>query len=348
MEQRISCIVWRILRIWARFNRGHRRRSWVYRQQSLNQLRASLRKLGLDDLSTPGIRTAFRTWRYPAGSTLIAVLSVWLLSKVIGLVARLIHDASVKWKFETLERVMKHYFWVLSQGNSPLGVLNLLDFALLVSLGLFTLGVPFIWLAHRWPDYRLRIVQEVILCVRLCARAECAGIGRRPSIVRSLDRSCRQIERLILRSHRTIGSVPRRSTRRTPIKQHAGLVAGVIRQRLQRLDSEPDVAFRELARALTLIAENYSSGRAGALLSDEMLAGVHPVSRFVSAWRESAHVALAIVAAMVAATAASLALPALGVKDDVIPWLTLGFAVLAAVLVAGWRRVSGILGSLPV
>ncbi|MFH0517246.1 hypothetical protein ACHBTE_08720 [Streptomyces sp. M41] len=64
-------------------------------------------------------------------------------------------------------------------------------------------------------------------------------------------------------------------------------------------------------------------------------------------WRESAHVAIAILAAMAAAAGAAHALPSMGVGADGRPWLILGAAVPAATLVAGWGRVTRILKLFP-
>ncbi|XUL94484.1 hypothetical protein ACQ86D_23480 [Streptomyces galilaeus] len=71
------------------------------------------------------------------------------------------------------------------------------------------------------------------------------------------------------------------------------------------------------------------------------------MSRLRNAWRESAHVAVVILAATAAAAGAAHALPSMGVGEDMRPWLTLGAAVLAATLVVGWGRVTRILELFP-
>jgi hypothetical protein len=113
------------------------------------------------------------------------------------------------------------------------------------------------------------------------------------------------------------------------------------------MDVVPEEALTELARLQIAIAENHLRGRLAALLPSDQLQDIRPVSRLRNTWLESAHIALMILAAMVAAVGAAHVLPSLGVTNDLRPWLTLGAAVLAATLVAGWGRVTRILELLP-
>ncbi|MFF8973666.1 hypothetical protein [Streptomyces sp. NPDC014995] len=93
---------------------------------------------------------------------------------------------------------------------------------------------------------------------------------------------------------------------------------------LHQVDVDPESALTELARLQLVIAEHHLCGRQAALLPAELLQDVRPVSRLRNAWRESAHVAMTILAALAAAAGAAHVLPSMGVGEDVRPWLTLG------------------------
>ncbi|CCA59342.1 hypothetical protein SVEN_6056 [Streptomyces venezuelae ATCC 10712] len=91
---------------------------------------------------------------------------------------------------------------------------------------------------------------------------------------------------------------------------------------------------------LAMVAERSAEGRIGALLPEAALSeATPPASAARTALRESVHVAVVIIAAMTAAVGASSVLPALGVNDNLRPWLIVGCSVLAAILVGGWHRV---------
>lgn len=177
-------------------------------------------------------------------------------------------------------------------------------------------------------------------------RAAPRGRGRSRAL-RKLDHSCRHNEKRLFKVHRIAGSVPRRSSRLRLIKRHAALVAGAQRVALHQVDVDPEPALTELARLQLVVPESHLYGRHAALLPAEPLQDVRPVSRLRNTWRESAHVAMAILVAMAAAAGAARALPSIGVGEDVRPWLTLGAAILAATLVAGWGRVTRILELFP-
>ncbi|MFC9028502.1 hypothetical protein [Streptomyces arboris] len=54
-----------------------------------------------------------------------------------------------------------------------------------------------------------------------------------------------------------------------------------------------------------------------------------------------------IAAAMMSAIGAASTFHALGVNDDLRPWLTIGCSILAAIFVGGWHRVSRLLELFP-
>ncbi|MEW2409928.1 hypothetical protein ACIQJX_20290 [Streptomyces griseoviridis] len=98
---------------------------------------------------------------------------------------------------------------------------------------------------------------------------------------------------------------------------------------------------------LAVIGERCAADRIGAMLPEEFLAQATPISLTRTAIRESVHVAAIITAAMTAAVGAASALRALGVRDDLRPWLITGCSVLAAIFVGGWHRVGRLLELLP-
>ncbi|MFB7931471.1 hypothetical protein ACFC4C_20450 [Streptomyces sp. NPDC056039] len=226
--------------------------------------------------------------------------------------------------------------------------MSLLDWTVMVAIMSGVFLWPVFW-AMRWSSTaRYRLVLGVIDAVVVGAKVRAAPRGRgRSRALRQLDQSCRHIEKRLFKVHSIAGSVPRRSSRLRLIKRHAALVAGAQRVALHQVDVDPEPALTELARLQLVIAENHLYGRQAALLPAEILQDVRPVSRLRNTWRESAHVAMAILAAMAAAAGAAHALPSMGVGEDVRPWLILGAAVLAATLVAGWGRVTRILELFP-
>ncbi|MGW2225474.1 hypothetical protein [Streptomyces formicae] len=203
--------------------------------------------------------------------------------------------------------------------------------------------------ATRWSaTAQYRLVLGVIEAVIAEGAARAAPRGRaRARALRKVDRSCRKVESHLFKVHSIARSVPRRSSRLRPIKQHAVLVAGAHRDALHQVDVAPEEALAELARMQLAIAESHLCGQHAALLPNDRLRDVRPVSRLRNTWFESAHVAVTILAAMIAAAGAAHILPTMGVGDEMRSWLTLGVAVLAATLVAGWSRVSRILEIVP-
>ncbi|MCX5247707.1 hypothetical protein OG895_21260 [Streptomyces sp. NBC_00201] len=244
-------------------------------------------------------------------------------------------------------RAMAHWRWMGKDGNDV--AFSLLDWTVLFVVMSGVVLWPLFW-AMRWSSTaRYRLVLGVIDAVVAGGKVRTAPRGRgRSKALRHLDQTCRQVEKRLFKVHSIAGSVPRRSSRLRLIKRHAALVAGAQRVALHHVDIDPARALTELARLQLIIAENHLYGRQAALLPAELLQDIRPVSRLRNTWLESAHVAMTIIAAMAAAAGAAHVLPSMGVSQDLRPWLTLGAAVLAATLVAGWGRVTRIFELLPV
>ena len=281
-------------------------------------------------------------------SIILAIVGFVGLGRGLTVVVWFMHEVAIAHEYDFIARATAHYEWIMRQALVNNGA------ALSVSDSLFYFVVPgvcvvlpCVWVLRRSPSYRYRLVLRIIASINQCASTLRERATERPAALCVLDRRCRKVERLLFRVHRTSRSIPSRSPRRPHVKRHAAHVAGALREQLNRVDTDPDQGLRDLALLLTRIGDNYAAGRPGALLCEEALADVRPVSRFLSAWRESAHMALMILAAMGAAIGASVILPALGIGDEIRPGLIAGCALIAALAVAGWRRVSAILAAIP-
>lgn len=337
------------MRLWARhrlwLRRSGQQRGWAGLRR--RELDAALEKLGIPLEEASTVRGVLGSWRPNWAVCALALVGGWIVAWVGWRVSVVLAEVAVSrlhWTWGM--RAMAHYRWMGKAGNGA--ALNLLDWTLvLVIMSGVTLW-PVYW-ATRWSSTaRFQLVLAVIDAVLADGKACTAPRGWRTSrALRQVDESCRRVEKCLFKVHSIAGSVPRRSSRLGLIKRHAALVAGAQRAALHKLDIDPEPAFAELARLQLVIGENHLRGRQAALLPAELLLDVRPVSRLRNTWRESAHMAMAILVAMAAAAGAAHLLPSIGVPEDLRPWLTLGAAVLAATLVAGWGRVTRILELLP-
>ncbi|GGK30126.1 hypothetical protein GCM10011583_72540 [Streptomyces camponoticapitis] len=114
-------------------------------------------------------------------------------------------------------------------------------------------------------------------------------------------------ERTIWNLHRLrYGALAVRRHRKRALKEHAERVVGVLRALEIKQDTEPLDALKELIETLLKIAERYTEGRIGALLSPEELVGVKPAPP-----REAVRFALASCVLLAVMTIASI----LGLPD---------------------------------
>ena len=338
----------RVRRQWARFRLWLRRgqqRGWAEARRT--ELEAALVVLEIPVEDAAKVRGVLRSWRPAVELPVVGVglfVGMALLWRIIVNVAESVVRSS-GWSWG--ERAVGYYRWIQATGDSSTGQIRLRDFLVVCAVMIVWALPPFVWCIRRTTTARNCLVLKSVEAVLACAKARAAAGRHRAAAFRRVDRSCRAVEQDLFKVHRISRSVPRRSPRTRPIKRHAAMVAGAQGDALQRVDVDPRQALSELARLQITVAENYLHGRHAALLPPDQLEGVRPVSRLRSNWLESAHIAAAIIAAMVAAAGAAKGLPALGVSKDLSPWLTLGTAVLAATLVAGWGRVSRMLELLP-
>ncbi|MDK0520546.1 hypothetical protein [Streptomyces sp. ML-6] len=270
--------------------------------------------------------------------------------RLIKVSAVVVHDLALVLGIESVSRAARHFLWVLRPGaaNQPVHGWDALIYLITMVAALIT---PVWWLLKRRPArgavLRHRVTIQTVETLNLCAEAYSRQPGQRDSQLRVLDLGLRATEDAILRAHRYAGTMPRRSARRAAARTHASQVAGALRAESLRMDIRPEIALPRLGAMLAEIGERCAEGRVGSMLPAESLVNVVPVSAARTTVRESIHVAVVIIAAMAAAVGASAALPTLGVKDDLRPWLIVGCAVLAAILVGGWHRVGRLLELVP-
>ncbi|MGW1605113.1 hypothetical protein [Streptomyces eurythermus] len=306
-----------------------------------------MEKLGIPLETASRIRGVLGSWRPNWAACVLGVIGGWIVAWAGWRVSVALADAVVSrlhWTWGM--RAVAHYHWMTRAGNDA--ALSLFDVTLLLAIMSLVILGPVYWAIGWSSTARYQLVLVVINAVLADAKARTTPRGwRRSRALRRVDRNCRRVEKCLFKVHSIAGSVPRRSSRLRLIKRHAALVAGAQRDALHRLDIDPETALAELALLQLVIAENHLRGRQAALLPADLLLDIRPVSRLRNTWRESAHMATAILAAMAAAGGAAHVLPSIGVSEDLRPWLTLGAAVLAATLVAGWGRVIRVIGLLP-
>ena len=337
------------MRLWARhrlwLRRSAQRSGWAGLRK--RELDAALEKLGIPLEEASGVRGVLGSWHPNWAACVLGVVGGWIAAWAGWRVSLALAEVGVSrlhWAWGM--RAMAHYHWMGKAKDAA--ALGLIDWTVMLAVTFGLVLWPAFW-AMRWSSTaRYRLVLGVVDAVMAGAKTRTTPRGRgRSRALRHLDQSCRHVEERLFKVHSIAGSVPRRSSRLRLIKRHAALVAGAQRAALHQVDVDPEPALTELARLQLVIAENHLHGRQAALLPAELLQDVRPVSRLRNTWRESAHVAMAILAAMAAAAGAAHVLPSMGVGEDVRPWLTLGAAVLAATLVAGWGRVTRILELFP-
>lgn len=158
----------------------------------------------------------------------------------------------------------------------------------------------------RWAT-RYRLVYGVAETIHACARALDAADDDRPLRLRQVAQSLAGTSRLIRRAYRDWGSIGWPSHRRTGLRRHAGQVLAAVHAAEARLDTDGDAALRELASLLMTVCHRHVCGRVGALLDEEVLAGLEPVAD----WEWVRLVVALAVASGAAVGAALLPLPAM-------------------------------------
>ncbi|WP_431781486.1 hypothetical protein [Streptomyces chumphonensis] len=185
-----------------------------------------------------------------------------------------------------------------------------------------------------------RLIHLIVETVIACAEAHRTPERQRASRLRTLDLHHRSVERCLLRSHRSRGSMVFASPRRAVARRHTAAVAGALRTDLCRLDVEPDKALVDLAGKLVRISERYAEGRLGSLLPHEELEGIQPVSSRRRTLWESAHMVLVLLAALIGAAAAATWGSVWGLPESAEHLAMVLGALVGATLTGGWRMAS--------
>ncbi|MER6444568.1 hypothetical protein [Streptomyces venezuelae] len=192
---------------------------------------------------------------------------------------------------------------------------------------------------NRAPDMPYTLIGRSARALALCADVYDTVPTGRLQALHELDHHARRLDERVLKVYRESRVIPRRSPRRTVARQHGRHVAAALRQQLMRIDVDPRQGAHDYAVMVAEISENYAQGKVAGLLPEAKLADVPLPSPFLAAFRESLHVAGAILAAILAAVATAAVLPKLGfVPKDLHLWLIAGAAAVAGILTAGWHR----------
>ncbi|MFD3554439.1 hypothetical protein ACFWWA_20410 [Streptomyces goshikiensis] len=192
---------------------------------------------------------------------------------------------------------------------------------------------------NRAPDMPYTLIGRSAHALTLCADVYDTVHTDRLQALHELDRHAHKLEERILKVYRESRVIPRRSPRRAVARQHGRHVAAALRQQLMKVDVDPRQGTLDYAAMAAEISENYAQGKVAGLLPEAKLADVPLPSPFLAAFRESLHIAGAILAAILAAIATAALLPKLGfITEDLHLWLIAGAAAVVGILTAGWHR----------
>ncbi|MBR8642751.1 hypothetical protein KEF29_34170 [Streptomyces tuirus] len=207
-----------------------------------------------------------------------------------------------------------------------------------VGLPLLFAGLPN-WRGRLRPRSwtRERQLRRVVPFLAVAAQAGSAITqtrGGRSSAAHRVAARTQRLEIEILGAWR--GAMPGRNrNRRRTLQVHARQVVSVLRMATHRIDQSPEDGLRELGLLLLQIAERQAEGRVGALLDEEQLAGIEPVT--VRDWERLKLVVLLGICAMSAVGAHALDVP-----GALLPYAVGGAGLATALLVYGSRARDGL------
>ncbi|MEV7948480.1 hypothetical protein AB0O74_16110 [Streptomyces rubiginosohelvolus] len=121
---------------------------------------------------------------------------------------------------------------------------------------------------------------DITLYLASCLVVWCSNVGRgsyreREMAVRQVDAYARLLGRALMRVSND-NNLSVTSQRRKAANRHGRLVAALLRQKIQAIDTNPVGISLEIAGISTLLCENYSRARLGALVDSEYLTDVTP------------------------------------------------------------------------
>lgn len=343
--------------VWSRVRQWRCRVNEESSNKRIAELDESVERLGVPIVALPRTytREALHENRdtletFPYGSLLIAAFLMTVIAKTAPDSVGALQDAAETHALNAPARVASNLLigWGMGDrapsrheaGSAFPGIL------------LFSLwALPVIWLGSRrlgrGAERRYRLTLRTSAAVKLCADAYESTRAERPWALTRLDSACRLVERNILKARHNAGTMPRRSSRHAHARIHAAYVAGALRQQMDRLDEEPEIALRDLGVLLVTIGERHAEGRVSAMLPESSLSGVAPLSLARSTVRESLHVVAVIVGALAGAIIGNALTSATAIPADLRPWMVAAFAILGAIICGGWHRVARLLELFP-
>ncbi|MFB8381057.1 hypothetical protein [Streptomyces rubiginosohelvolus] len=123
---------------------------------------------------------------------------------------------------------------------------------------------------------------DITLYLASCLVIWCSHVGRgsykeREMAVRQVDAYARLLGRALMRVSND-NNLSVTSQRRKAANKHGRLVAALLRQKIQEIDMNPVGISVEIAGVTTILCENYSRARLGALVDPQYLTGVTPAN----------------------------------------------------------------------
>ncbi|WP_326772955.1 hypothetical protein [Streptomyces sp. NBC_01445] len=177
---------------------------------------------------------------------------------------------------------------------------------------------------------RYALVMQCADAVHACAEAHGAGGERQASALRRVSRQLRVVLRNLPDAPSARRSVPRFSSRKRALKAHARHVVGALRTIEFKIDSEPDVALRELSCALVQVSNRYCHARLGVLLDEHYLKDVEqPPNRELLRW----------VLALLVAGGSVTGLAVSGVLPESAEPIVYAIAILLSLTIAFGRKI---------
>ncbi|MEU1670218.1 hypothetical protein ABZ547_42835 [Streptomyces sparsogenes] len=125
---------------------------------------------------------------------------------------------------------------------------------------------------------RGRVAFRCGVVLLICARVQTASsAAERQVFLRGVDVSVSWLVRALFEIPHDRSIVAFQSHRKKALRQHVELVSAALQKVTLKLDSDPDIAVREIASLVLRVCESHAQRRVGALLDESYLTGLEPV-----------------------------------------------------------------------